>query len=81
MHEQGYHQIFTMGQVDQVVLVVIVDCVNLRICFCLSLFYRYFLEVSLSLFDGTDQHRGGLDVLLAVFLWYGLTYEDAIAVG
>ena len=80
MHKQGDHQIFTMGQVDQVVLVVIVDCVNLRICFSLFLFDRYFLKVSLSLFDGTDKHGGGLDVLFAVFLWYRLTDEYAIAV-
>ena len=41
----------------------------------------YLFEIALGLFDGADEHGGGLDVLFALFLWYALADEDALAIG
>ena len=70
-----------MGKVDQVVIVVVVNCMDLGIGFGLGLRDGYLFEVALGLFDGADEHGSGLDVFFALFLGYALADEDALAVG
>ena len=78
--EERHHQVFVVGHVDQIVLVVVVDCLYLRVRLRLQSGESYFFEVALGLLDGRDEHGGGLDVLFAVLGGDALADEDALAV-